>query len=89
MSAEEYARQVLKLELQANEELEDMVDEHSWEEVDDALVETGATLIERADSQKRTKTILVILFQIGQGIESERVVRFAKEHLEEWKAKYE
>ena len=39
MSAEEYARQVLKLELQANEELEDMVDDHSWEEVDDALVD--------------------------------------------------
>jgi len=89
VSSKEFAEEVLRHELKANEALDSLVNEYSYEEVDDVLVETAADLVDKTQNKERSKTILIICFRIGQGIESERLVRFAKEHLEEWKAKYE
>lgn len=89
MSAKDTAKEVLRHELEASEELESLMDNNEWDEIDSALLEVASDLIERADDEQRTKTILIILFRVGRAIESEPVVRFSKEHLEEWKQKYE
>lgn len=89
MSAKDTAKEVLRHELKASEELESLMSNNEWDEVDSALLEVASELIERADDEQRSKTILIILFRVGRAIESESVVRFSKEHLEEWKQKYE
>jgi len=89
MTARELAQNVLRHELKANEELEELVEENDWGDAEEALLSVGAELVDNAENEQRTKTILVILFQIGQGTESERIVSFAKDHLEEWRDKYE
>lgn len=89
MSAEDEVKNLIRNQLEYSEGLTELTETHSWEEIDDALISVTADLINAAEDPERKRNILVIVFRIGESIESKRVVSFAKEHLEEWKDKYE
>lgn len=89
MTAKEDCKEVLRHELEASETLDRLTREHPWEDIDSSFVEVGAQLVSDAEDPQRKKTILIILARIGQSTESTDIVRFAKEHLEDWQDKYE
>lgn len=89
MSAEEEVKELLRHQLEYSEGLSELVDSHDWEEIDTALIKVCGDLVSSAESPERKKSILLITLRIGQSLESKDVVKFAKEHLEEWSEKYE
>lgn len=89
MSLDKKVKNVLKKELEASEELRDIVQNYDWDNIDREFLDIGSTLINRADDPQRKKTVLFIMARIGQSIESKEMVEFSKTHLEEWKDKYE
>lgn len=72
----------VKKELEASEDMEELVSNYTVAEVEEASMEVYDTLLSQVDTFDRKKRLYVILARVGDAINSEMMVKEGKKELE-------
>lgn len=86
--AVELAEDVIRNELKAAEAMDDLVNDYSNEEINEAMEEVLGTLIENVEDPSREASIYQLIYTIGQRIGSSAMARRGKELYESFVEKY-
>lgn len=72
----------VKKELEASEDMEELVNKHSVDEIERASMEVYDTLLSEVSTFDRQKRLYVILARVGDTINSQMMVEEGKKELE-------
>lgn len=80
----ERSRNVFKCELQAAEEIEDLIEEYETKEIAEAMQEVVSDLVEKVEDRDREGKIYLLTHQIGQSVNSEAMAEEGAKLYREW-----
>lgn len=82
-STEELFADILQKEMEASEDMEELVQNHSVEDVNEAASVVVDNLLQNIEDPERKQKLFMLLVKIGQTMGSKSMVESGKEHLEE------
>lgn len=85
---ESLCRNYIEHELRASESLQTALEENTLGDVSEEFKVACAEMVNELDDPKRKQSVLISTFRVGEAIESQDLIMFTKEHLDEWNEKY-
>jgi len=78
--------EVLEYEFRSHELIKDITENYRQENVEQAIIESVEDLLERVDTSDREAACYILAYQLGRAIESDKLVAYADEKVQELKA---
>lgn len=81
---EDKLRDMLKYEMKSSEIVEEVVSNYDLDEINSTMSDVATDVLSNIEDPDREKTFYILLYRLGKSFDSDSMINFAKESLEEY-----